>query len=44
MKKSVEKQDVELLHSMLAHYPAEEMRTYPVTPLVGNVRNVSGVY
>jgi putative SOS response-associated peptidase YedK len=36
-----EKQDLELLQSLLVPYPAEEMRAYPVSPLVGNVKNDS---
>jgi putative SOS response-associated peptidase YedK len=36
-----EKQDVELLQSLLVPYPAEEMRAYMVSPLVGNVKNDS---
>ncbi|GIM47708.1 hypothetical protein DNHGIG_32570 [Collibacillus ludicampi] len=35
------KQDVKLLQSLLVPYPAEEMRAYPVSPLVGNVKNDS---
>ena len=34
-----EKQDVELLHSLLVPYPEEEMFAYPVAAMVGNVRN-----
>ncbi|GIM45232.1 putative SOS response-associated peptidase YoqW [Collibacillus ludicampi] len=34
-----EKQDVELLQSLLVPYPAEQMRAYPVSPMVGNVKN-----
>jgi putative SOS response-associated peptidase YedK len=36
-----EKQDVELLQSLLVLYPADEMRAYPVSLLVGNVKNDS---
>ncbi|GIM47059.1 hypothetical protein DNHGIG_26080 [Collibacillus ludicampi] len=36
-----EKQDVEMLQSLLVPYPADEMRAYPVSPLVGNVKNDS---
>lgn len=36
-----EKQDVELLHSLLVPYPEEEMFAYPVAAMVGNVRNDS---
>ncbi|MGB8954969.1 MAG: SOS response-associated peptidase [Tumebacillaceae bacterium] len=34
-----EKQDVELLHSLLVPYPEDEMFAYPVAAMVGNVRN-----
>ncbi|AFC32869.1 YoqW [Paenibacillus mucilaginosus 3016] len=34
-------QDTEFLHSLLQPYPAEEMFSYPVSSLVGNVRNDS---
>jgi putative SOS response-associated peptidase YedK len=34
-----EKQDVELLHSLLVPYAEEEMFAYPVAAIVGNVRN-----
>jgi putative SOS response-associated peptidase YedK len=36
-----EKQDVELLQTLLVPYPAEKMRAFPVSPLVGNVKNDS---
>ncbi|MGZ4107008.1 MAG: SOS response-associated peptidase [Tumebacillaceae bacterium] len=34
-----EKQDAELLQSLLVPYPQEEMRAYPVHSMVGNVKN-----
>lgn len=34
-----EKQDAELLHSLLVPYPEDEMYAYPVDKMVGNVRN-----
>jgi putative SOS response-associated peptidase YedK len=34
-----EKQDVDLLQSLLVPYPEEEMYAYPVAAMVGNVRN-----
>jgi putative SOS response-associated peptidase YedK len=34
-------EDVDVLRSLLVPYPAEEMRIYPVSPLVGNVKNDS---
>lgn len=34
-----EKQDAELLQSLLVPYPPEEMRAYPVHAMVGNVKN-----
>jgi putative SOS response-associated peptidase YedK len=34
-----EKQDAELLQSLLVPYPQEEMRAYPVHAMVGNVKN-----
>jgi putative SOS response-associated peptidase YedK len=36
-----EKQDVELLQSLLLPYPADEMRAFPVTQLIGNVKSDS---